>query len=378
MSQSLITPSTASNYKVECISSVDRFQALESEWNRLASNFASPLLRHEWFAAAIRAFPHRSELAVFVAKAPDGSIHAIAPLVFKREGKFSCLRVLGHEVPEPAGFLYDDDKALKIVIDALIRRGLPFEMRGFRTASKETTELSRARTPRALRFVLPNVASSTWARLEKSGDALEAKMSASRLRELRRQHKQASQIGPFAFEAIAPTEANLAANLERLFEVEASGWKARERTAIAADGQMREFYTSYARLTARLGILRFFFLTIGGETAAAIMGVQYAKRIWSLKIGYRESLAKCSPGLMLQHNTIRTACDLGLEGYEFLGGSEPWQERWPHAKHGYSTILSYPLSPSGLYFFFRASGSALGRRVGSLLTTRSARKAQRL
>ena len=119
MSEILTAKPRAAGYRVERIASADGFFALEGEWNRLAGNFPSPLLRHEWFAAAVHAFPVRSELAIFVARGADRCVHAIAPLVLEREANFPRLRLLGYQAREPAGFLYDEAGAL----EAVTRRG---------------------------------------------------------------------------------------------------------------------------------------------------------------------------------------------------------------------------------------------------------------
>jgi CelD/BcsL family acetyltransferase involved in cellulose biosynthesis len=350
-------------YHVERVGSVARFLELEPEWNRLAANFSTPLLHHEWFAASVDAFLGRSELAIFVVRDALGLVHAIAPFVLEREGAFQRLRLLGYRTLEPAGLLYEDRAALKPVIDAIATLGIPLELRRLAAASCEMSVLCDAPMRRAVRIIQPGHASSTWARLESSAEALEAKLSPGRRSELRRKRKQAEQGGAVTFEAVVPTEATVAANLDRLFEVEASGWKGRAKTAILADAPLRQFYTRYAAAAAGLGELRFFFLGIGGETAAAIMAVEHAERLWELKIGFQERWSKCSPGLILAHETLRHASDQGLAAYEFLGGSDGWQERWPHAKHAYSSFRSFPLSPSGGYFLAKDIGSALWRRA---------------
>ncbi len=162
---------------------------------------------------------------------------------------------------------------------------------------------------------------------------------------------------------MAATRATVKTHLDRLFEVEGSGWKGRANTAILADRAMRTFCTRYAEMAAERGTFRFFFLTIGGETAAAIMAVEHAKRLWELKIGYRERLSRCSPGLILAHETLKHASDLGLEAYEFLGGSESWQERWPHGTHAYSSFRTFPLTPGGAYFLAKDMSGVLARRT---------------
>ncbi len=62
-----------------------------------------------------------------------------------------------------------------------------------------------------------------------------------------------------------------------------------------------------------------FFLRIGDATVVARLAVEYSGRLWELKIAYDERFAKCSPGILLTHKTLRYACERGLTGHKFLG-----------------------------------------------------------
>ena len=108
---------------VEVISNVRTFRDLESGWNALADRYASPLLRHEWFAAAFEAFGINCSLAIHVVRS-GGRIRAIAPFVIER-GLVSRLALLGHQTLEPSGILHDDDDALQVVLHRLWSSRLP-------------------------------------------------------------------------------------------------------------------------------------------------------------------------------------------------------------------------------------------------------------
>ena len=73
---------------------------LESEWNALADRYATPLLRHEWFAAAFDAFGTGCDLAIHVVR-DGGRMRAIAPFVIER-GLVSRLALLGHQTSSRA------------------------------------------------------------------------------------------------------------------------------------------------------------------------------------------------------------------------------------------------------------------------------------
>ena len=177
--------------------------------------------------------------------------------------------------------------------------------------------------------------------------SLEAGMSTSSRSYLRRKRKLADREGKVTIDVVSPDWNTVDRYLEEMFQVEAASWKSRTGTAIVQDQLRRQLWISYGRSAAKLGMLRIFFLRIGAATAAARLTVEFAGQLWELKIGYDERWAKCSPGILLMHETLRYACERGLKGYEFLGQFEPWQERWPIEKTQHATIGFYPLSFEG-------------------------------
>ena len=64
---------------LELVDTREGFLALEPEWNALAERFATPLLRHELFAAALAAQEGRTRPAILVLR-EGGAARAIAPL----------------------------------------------------------------------------------------------------------------------------------------------------------------------------------------------------------------------------------------------------------------------------------------------------------
>lgn len=108
---------------VEVISNVGTFRDLESEWNAFADRYVTPLLRHEWFAAAFDAFGTDCGLAIHLVRA-GGQIRAIAPFVIE-PGLVSRLALLGHQALEPSGILHDDSEALQVVLRRLRSWRLP-------------------------------------------------------------------------------------------------------------------------------------------------------------------------------------------------------------------------------------------------------------
>jgi CelD/BcsL family acetyltransferase involved in cellulose biosynthesis len=78
------------------------------------------------------------------------------------------------------------------------------------------------------------------------------------------------------------------------------------------------------------------------------MAVIHSNRIWEIKIGYDERYAKCSPGILLTHETLRYTFEKGYSGYEFLGQEEAWERMWANKRESYVSMHVYPYTSSGV------------------------------
>jgi CelD/BcsL family acetyltransferase involved in cellulose biosynthesis len=331
---------------IDVVTTVPAFKALESEWNDLASMFPTPLHQFEWFAASLEAFGPNKKLAVFVARA-NGAARAIAPLLIETTLGLPRLVILGNETAEPNAFIYSEQAALGALADGIVQSGLPIWLRRLNVDSVELEQLTGNHRKGGSLFT--NRANTATAHVTFRTDwkAIEANMSPSSRTFLRRKRKLAEREGQLELEVLSPTPATVDDQLREVFRVEASGWKGRRGTAILSDPQLHSFYLNYGRRAAALGILRLFFLRIGPAIAAVRMAVEHSHRLWELKIGYDERWARCSPGVLLTHETLRHACEQGLEGFEFLGRAEKWQCHWPVELRTFSAVRFYPLNIRG-------------------------------
>ncbi len=346
---------------VAVISDVGTFMELESEWNALADRCTTPMpvLRHEWFAAAIEAFGAGCDLAIHVVR-EDGRMRAIAPFVIER-GLLPRLALLGYQAGEPNGILHDCDEALQVVLHRLWNWQLPLFIALLARDSAEAQAI--ASTPLWRPRPLPRVRFSASAPLGPNWAAFEARMSKQSRTYIRRKRKAAEREGAVRVEVVAPPEAEVEGHLAELIRVEGAGWKSREGTSLQRDPRMRRFCTAYARAAARRAMLRMFFLRAGQNTMAARMAVEYSGKLWEIKIGYDEKFSTCSPGIVLTHETLRWASEHGLTAHQFLGSAEPWQRWWPLELRRYQNVRLYPFSVPGCIALLRDLGHMATWRV---------------
>lgn len=143
--------------------------------------------------------------------------------------------------------------------------------------------------------------------------------------ELRRRRRKLAALGTVRLDVHETVDDNA---LEAFFTVEASGWKARNRSAITHDRRAERFYRSIAAWAADAGWLRLGLLTAGDRVVAGDFSLEHDGHHYLLKTGYDEELRSVGPGKLLRLDAIRRAFERGLGTYEFLGTDEPWKTEW--------------------------------------------------
>jgi CelD/BcsL family acetyltransferase involved in cellulose biosynthesis len=132
------------------------------------------------------------------------------------------------------------------------------------------------------------------------------------------------------------------------FELEASGWKADERTAIVSRPETLRFYRDIARWAAELGVLRLAFLRLDGRPLAFSLALEHAGVYYVLKGGYDPTFRHYAPGILLRHELLARAFAERLDRYEFLGADEPWKLAWTSTAHERFRFVAYASSATGL------------------------------
>lgn len=352
---------------VEIVTEHHALASMEAEWDALAQRFSNPFLTHACCFTAAQAFTPPGRLAVHVLRDRQG-IRAIAPLHLVGEGADKRLMHLAHTLREPLGLLYRDEEALEDLIKALMKARWPLLLDRLDSEMPEATALHRLQTGRRLTN-FRYAGASYWVPLaNRDMAALEASMSKDRRSKLRSYRRKAEAMGTVEFAVHAPGPDGIDGFLKEFFRVEAQGWKGRTGVAIQGRPDQEHFYTEFPRRLARHGALRLYEMKIDGVMIAGRVAADLTGKLWELKIGYDERFAACRPGLLLTHETLRDACELGRDGYEFLGYTEDWERYWAPSERRYECYRSYPLSTRGAWSLasdaFRYASSRARLRFG--------------
>jgi CelD/BcsL family acetyltransferase involved in cellulose biosynthesis len=342
----LVRPQTAVASSTRIIDRLDELDRLSAVWDAVGAVGASPMQHFIWARACAETFSSDYGLRVLTI----GPVHrpaAIAPLV-RRHGALAQLEMLGvNELYEPMDLCYDSPAALAALAEALVDLGVPLILKRLPAQSPAIPAIESAFKGRGLVFrQLMN--SCPYIELDEDWKEPEQKFNSGRRSDFRRMQRHAEKLGAVTYEILTPAQDELGRLVEEAFRVEAASWKGEEGTALARDGVRGDFYRRYALAACEQGILRLCFMRIGGQAAAMQFAVECGGRFWLLKIGYDESFARCSPGMLLMLHTVRYAAERGLRSYEFLGTAAPWTTVWTDLERPCVALLAYPIGVRGL------------------------------
>ena len=131
----------------------------------------------------------------------------------------------------------------------------------------------------------------------------EASMSSKKRKELRRQLARLSELGAVAFER-REDATNLGAWCEDFLALELAGWKGSEGSALACDPAKTRFFRDVLAGAADRGRLERLAITLDGRPVAMLANLVAPPGAFSFKTAYDETLARFSPGVLLQRENL--------------------------------------------------------------------------
>ncbi len=132
---------------------------------------------------------------------------------------------------------------------------------------------------------------------------IERTVRSKKRKEFRRQAKRLAELGAVKFEQLGWDDA-IMDWCDQYLELEACGWKGEEGTALGADTASAAFFRETMRDAHALGRVDFLRLTLDDRPIAMLINLRSPPMLWSYKITYDESLARFSPGVLIELETI--------------------------------------------------------------------------
>jgi CelD/BcsL family acetyltransferase involved in cellulose biosynthesis len=334
---------------------VDR---LADEWRELCreGNQDEPFYRPEWVSVYLRTrVPDKK--SVIVTARIEGRLKAVLPLIEERSLFLSCLPVRKLRgaselyswrfdlvrAPGPEG-----DLAVEAVWKSLRNLGgwdlieLPDVPRG--GAAEQLLEAARLDgypTGRSEHMFTPLIQLSPQAGAD---DSQFMPRSINLQRSLRRILRKAASSGTLQVERFENADAVL---LERFYDLERSGWKGQQGTAIASGSTTRGFFDELARVAAKHGYLSLYFLRVDGKDVAGHFGIAHGGRYFMVKCAYDEKCGQLAPGHLLVHEVLRECARRGFSEFDFMAHGDEWKRKWTDEFRPHAYCFVFDRSPYG-------------------------------
>jgi CelD/BcsL family acetyltransferase involved in cellulose biosynthesis len=182
------------------------------------------------------------------------------------------------------------------------------------------------------------------------GDYLEQAVRGKKRKELRRQHARLAELGNLKVERSAG-EGCLATWIDHFLALEASGWKGKAGSALAARDATAGLFREALRGAAERGRLERLSLTLDARPIAMLANFITPPGAFAYKTAFDERFARYSPGVLLQ-----------LENLDLLGHAEvDWCDSCAAPDHPMIDGLWTERRPVGRYSV--AIGGAARRRA---------------
>lgn len=192
---------------------------------------------------------------------------------------------------------------------SLLKMDLVSAEKGFQDLLDQTLEQSAGRIAR---FQKNRFERAAFRPAKSIDEYLQNCLSKNARKSFRKQLKRLKAAGDFSVESMIPR--NDAPQLAAEFlDLEASGWKGRDGTALASSSCTRQFYLDLIAESAKSGKARFLTLRLDGQPIAMLSDIQSNRTVYSYKTAYDESFAQFSPGVVAEFLNLQELHEDGIE-----------------------------------------------------------------
>lgn len=330
-------------------------------WEAVADRTgASPFVRRGWVRPWQEAFG-RTHLVLLAAFRGDLMVGAM-PL-HHHDGVLSS--PTNWHTPEYAVIAEDPGVEAALIEALVVRNGRRVEL-GFVHDDLLQKVVEQAAS-RGQRVIARTLERGPYIDLHQSWDEYLDRRDRHMRAEIRRRRRRLEELGDVT---LAVLEQPTFADLEDFFQVEASGWKAGNGTAISTEPPTRRFYEDVAAWAGSRGWLRLALLRLDKQPVAGDFCIEFGGAHYLLKTGFEVDLRRYGPGKLLRHEMVARAFREGLDRYEFLGVDDAWKMEWTDTVRPVSRVQTFGPSVTGridhlAYYYGRPAAKALvgaGRR----------------
>jgi len=342
--------------RVEIFRSVSSLESIKLQWNRLILDTEQvfPMATFAWVVSYFEHMLNRDESWLVIAVCDNDELVGLLPVIHK-VSNYGIAKYTEIKTPydDHVDFVISPGREEEII--PLLLRGLVDEFPGsFALVMTRIPEYSPTlrivdKCPARFYRYIDFAGKGSYLPIDGKFEDIRSGISSNFRKNLNKARRKLETMPNFAFEFLEGEQASYQ-HVERLIEVEGSGWKGREGTAIQKSKSLISFYTMVAKRLHEAGWLEWQFLKAGDKTIAGQLSIRIGKVLTVYKIGYDEAYSEVSPGSLLFEATARHACDSGdIETINCLTDMS-WHRRWRMPQWSYYNLTIWPRRPLAMIF----------------------------
>lgn len=341
--------------RVFVVTSLDALEPYAEQWDQLALQAPQqlPMLSAAWVMAYLEhCLGSQESWRCYLAIEPNGQLVGILPII-KTPHPFwhSFLPILhtpwdwhtrSGDLLANSGMEQEIFKAFLKVLCEEFGSCFILEMKGIRDNSPTLKVLDQHIT--GWEHFLKREPPGAFIKIDGSFEKFQEKFSSDFKSTLRRKSRRIAELPGFTLDFFSGPSADLD-NLKKFLELEASGWKGKEGTAIIHSSSLKAFYIELGKRLAERGWLELHLLQTEQKAIAGSFAVQFGTALIIPKLSYDESLSKFSPWSVLFHSTIERTFNAGNCREINLLSDSAWFSRWKMDLGAYWQVHLFPSHP---------------------------------
>ncbi len=308
-------PVMTGKYQLHIYKGLKGFQKVAPEWQRLYNRAGGTHFFHspQWYKSYLAILEADVNEIFIVAVFEQDYIRAIIPLK-RHQVKIAGITATILKIPEHPHFTYRDilvdDQILATDLYELLckndemKKRLSWDMlriKGVYGSSYAMNLFAFAPFGRRFKKKVSVCSSLSLAPF----DTMMKKVSKKKRKNWRNKRNKLLKQPVVRFQTVGETS-QLDEAYRLFLDVERSGWKGRQGSAIALNSKAKQFYKTLYTTLGAMGSCEIHLLWINGTPAAAEFVLMGAQSAYTLKTGYNETYKKFSPGhflleYMMQH-----------------------------------------------------------------------------
>lgn len=235
-----------------------------------------------------------------------------------------------------------EQKHIMSAIDTLLAKRITYNKKPLLIEGKKIDQSNTLLSSKKIRLLKFKSGQRSIIDVSKSYDNVYNRYSKNFKNKIKQYTKKLNQLSEVKIEQ---NNTNFESMYKIFLEIEGSGWKGKEGTAIKCNPATKGFFHMMTKGFYPLGMASFYILKAEDSYLASNLCINSNNTTYLYKIAYNEKFNKVSPGTILFEEQLKTYCDNSKLETVNLVSDQEWHSHWAPEKVKTYSIFMIPNSP---------------------------------